>query len=45
MADEGGGQTNFFGAGQKSLSAELTQVRIMTSNTFDEGNVSIQYGE
>ena len=45
MADEGGGQTNFFGAGQKSLSAELTQIRVMTANTFDEGNVSIQYGE
>jgi|TARA_R100001594_G_scaffold141796_1_gene188145 hypothetical protein len=45
MADEGGGQTTFFAAGQKSLSAELTQVRIMTANTFDEGNVSIQYGQ
>ena len=44
-ADEGGGQTCFFGAGQKSLSAELTQIRVMTANTFDEGNVSIQYGE
>ena len=45
MADDGGGQTNFNGAGQKSLSAELTQIRVMTANTFDEGNVSIQYGE
>ena len=45
VSDDGGGTTTFFSSGKKALSAELTQVRILTANTFDEGNVSIQYGE
>ena len=35
----------FFGGGNKSLSAELTQVRVTTdgSNTFDQGSLNLTY--
>lgn len=32
-----------FGSGSKSLSAELTQIAVITANTFDAGAVNISY--
>jgi len=45
VSDDLDSATTWFSAGRKALSAELTQIRILTADTFDEGNISIQYGE
>jgi len=36
-------EENYYGGGVKSLSAELTQLQLSTSDTFDAGSVSVMY--